>query len=170
MAAMRQPSFIFVTESSRNHLGTGRAPPHRVLLSPHQNFLNARGCRAIVARWGFLGVLKIKRISCVCFNHPRSAGRLSRWRCVRPLSLPQPHRLRRGRIIAHGGRPMPMIRVIMSGGITPFAVSITWRASRAGMPALPHCGRAASRTPMPACRRKHSQALARCQAALAHPM
>jgi hypothetical protein len=101
-AAMRQERFFFVAKSARNHLGTDRALPHLVLLSPHRDIHTAArmpGHRGPVGKWG---VSKIKRISCVCLAHLLSAGRLLRWHCARPLSLHQSRQLRQDHIMAPG--------------------------------------------------------------------
>src|ERR1700689_1064389 len=55
-AAMRQNRFLLVTKLARNHLGTDRASPHLVLLSPHREFHTAPGMPAAEGRWGNGGV------------------------------------------------------------------------------------------------------------------
>ena len=124
------------------------------------NFIPRLGSRPLRAG-GELGGVKIKRVSCVCFTHPRSVGRSLRWRCVQQLSRRQSRRLRHGRTIIHGAMPMRTIWVVMGDGITPFVTSATWRIGRVGMRALPTCERTAFPAPMPASGRIRSLAASR---------
>jgi hypothetical protein len=134
-------ALLFVIKSARNHLRTDRALPHLVLLSSQRDFLKRPDAGHLKSRWGTVGVVKIKRISCVCLTHLRFAARLSRWLCVRPLLLSQSHPLRHGRITAHGDKPTPMTPAITRGATLPITEPMafaTWRAGRDGMKALLH--------------------------------